>query len=154
MRKSYPIQSKGQKQPDYREVDSEGELESEGSSTPSSAKSQIALAREIDKLEDVRTELIFTSALSEDLTMASDEEDCPPMKFQNLMQSIPVYDGSQKNSIRDFLDSVENVAELGAWNDEQKVRVARCRMSGIAAKFARSELIKAIKTFTAFRVAL
>ena len=38
--------------------------------------------------------------------------------------------------------------------DGQKVRVARCRMTGISAKFAGSELIKAILNFGDFRAAL
>lgn len=57
-------------------------------------------------------------------TMAKQEDDAVPMKFQNLMQSIPMYDGSQKQSIRDFFDSIENRAELGGSLDEQKVREA------------------------------
>ena len=56
--------------------------------------------------------------------------------------------------MRDFLDSVENVAELGTWTNAQKVKVARCRMTGVAAKFARSGLIKAILNFGDFRAAL
>lgn len=153
MSKSYPIRSKGKPQPNYKEVDSEESI-SEESLTPDSVESQIAPVRELKDSQGVKAKLSLASIHSDEVNMASDDEDCHPMKFQNLMQSIPVYDGSQKQSVRDFLDSVENVAELGTWTDEQKVRVARCRMNGIAAKFARSELIKAIKTFQAFRVAL
>ena len=86
--------------------------------------------------------------------MESDDDDVALLKFQNLMQSIPVYDGSPKQNVWDFPDIVENVAELGAWTDEQKVRVAGCRVNGIAATIIKSELIKVIKTFKDFRAAL
>ena len=85
-----------------------------------------------------------TSPLSETSIMANNEDETSQIKFQNLMQSIPVCDRSQKQSIQDFFNNVENVAESGPWTDEQKVRVAQSRITGIAAKFATSELIKAI----------
>ena len=56
-----------------------------------------------------------------------------------------------KSNQLDFFNSMENVAELGGWSDAQKVRVARCQMTGIVAKFARSELIKVILRFAEFR---
>ena len=95
MRKSYPIRSKGKPQPNYKEVDSE-ESTSEESTTPKSEDSQIITIKKGDKSENIQTELTFESVDSEDLSLASDnEEDTSPIRFQNLMQSIPIYDGSQ-----------------------------------------------------------
>ena len=74
-------------------------------------------SKQADELEELKFEESTDSEYFEEVTMSTQDDDTP-MRFQNLMQSIPMYEGSQKQSVRDFFDSIENVAnsELGPMN--------------------------------------
>lgn len=70
-----------------------------------------------------------------------------------LNTMVPVFSGDGKGvNVHDFLDTIEQVALMGAWEDKHKLGVARCRVSGGAYDFVwRDEKAKEAKTFDALR---
>lgn len=70
-----------------------------------------------------------------------------------LNTMVPVFSGDGKGvNVHDFLDTIEQVALMGAWEDKHKLGVARCRLSGGAYDFVwRDEKAKGAKTFETLR---
>ena len=72
------------------------------------------------------------------------ENDNHPIQLQGLMQSVPIFEGLNKQNVNDVFDILDNIAKIGGWSEERKVRIARCRMTETAAKFVLSETAKSV----------
>ena len=83
-------------------------------------------------------------------TSTSDEK----VQYQGLMQSIAKYSGSPTEDIDDFFRQLESVARVGKWSDEVKISMAKCRMTGIALKYAISDAIPSYTDYAVFKDAL
>ncbi|GFS61377.1 hypothetical protein TNCV_3105571 [Trichonephila clavipes] len=53
----------------------------------------------------------------------------------NLIDLIPMYDGSESLGIRRFLDKINDVANLGKWSNDEKVTILKLKLAGIAEEF-------------------
>ncbi|GFU45067.1 uncharacterized protein TNCV_4235541 [Trichonephila clavipes] len=57
----------------------------------------------------------------------------------NLIDLIPMYDGSESLGIRRFLDKINDVANLGKWSNDEKVTILKLKLAGIAEEFFLSD---------------
>ncbi|GFX49979.1 uncharacterized protein TNCV_3883081 [Trichonephila clavipes] len=78
------------------------------------------------------------------LNMPRTRQGDPPLaqpaseKF-NLIELIPMYDGSELLEIRRFLGKINDVAELGGWSNAEKVTILKLKLVGIAEEFFLSD---------------
>ncbi|GFU03641.1 hypothetical protein TNCV_199811 [Trichonephila clavipes] len=74
------------------------------------------------------------------LNMPRTRQEVPPLaqpaseKF-NLIELIPMYDGSESLGIRRFLGKINDVAELGGWSNAEKVTILNLKLAEIAKEF-------------------
>ncbi|GFX55588.1 hypothetical protein TNCV_268761 [Trichonephila clavipes] len=59
----------------------------------------------------------------------------PASEKFNLIELIPMYDGSESLGIRRFLGKINDVAELGGWSNAEKVTILKFKLAGIAEEF-------------------
>ncbi|GFY00097.1 hypothetical protein TNCV_1341951 [Trichonephila clavipes] len=59
----------------------------------------------------------------------------PASEKFNLIELIPMYDGSESLGIRRFLGKINDVAELGGWSNGEKVTILKLKLAGIAEEF-------------------
>lgn len=66
---------------------------------------------------------------------------------------VPIFSGDGNGtSVNDFILVLEQVAQMGGWNDTQKIGIAKCKMSGRAYEFAwHEERMKSVASFTDFK---
>ncbi|GFW30443.1 hypothetical protein TNCV_453811 [Trichonephila clavipes] len=72
--------------------------------------------------------------------LAQPEKFKPSEKF-NLIELIPMYDGSESLGIRRFLGKINDVAELGGWSNTEKVTILKLKLGGMAEEFFLSDPI-------------
>lgn len=66
---------------------------------------------------------------------------------------IPILGG--EGSIREFLTMVEQVANMGAWSDDNTMCLCKCKMSGVAKEFVWNDArARSAKTFAELRLIL
>ncbi|GFU97713.1 hypothetical protein TNCV_4455981 [Trichonephila clavipes] len=63
----------------------------------------------------------------------------PASEKFNLIELIPMYDGSELLGIRRFLGKINDAAELGGWSNAKKVTILKLELAGIAEEFFLSD---------------
>ncbi|GFU97768.1 hypothetical protein TNCV_2532411 [Trichonephila clavipes] len=63
----------------------------------------------------------------------------PASEKFNLIELIPMYDGSESLGIRRFLGKINDAAELGGWSNAKKVTILKLELAGIAEEFFLSD---------------
>ncbi|GFX26643.1 hypothetical protein TNCV_4536531 [Trichonephila clavipes] len=63
----------------------------------------------------------------------------PASEKFNLIELIPMYDGSESLGICRFLGKINDVAELGGWSNAEKVTILKLKLAGIAKEFFLSD---------------
>lgn len=72
--------------------------------------------------------------------------------FASLGTILPSFEGDLGPKVRTFFEQLEELAELYQWNDIEKLRVARCKLAGIAREFAyRGHKLKSITDYDEFK---
>jgi hypothetical protein len=56
-----------------------------------------------------------------------------------LLSSVGVFSGGPSENVFAFFESLEAIAEISGWVDEDRLRVAKLRVSGSAAEFVRAK---------------
>lgn len=72
----------------------------------------------------------------------------------DLVNSIAAFDGEKPEAILHLFDSIEDVGELSHWGDNEKLRVAKLKVTGAALKFIRAEDQGRLATYADFKKSL
>lgn len=72
----------------------------------------------------------------------------------DLITSVPGFDGEKPESLMPFFAAIDDIGEMSGWEDENKLKVARLKLSGAAQRFIQTQEPTSIATYTAFKTIL